>query len=159
MKMANPIESIALTLQNEGGFVNNSADKGHATKFGITQADLPGQNIRELTEAQATAYYQEHYVKPWMAEINSQVVLNKLFDFGVLLGVGTAVRLLQRALGYPHSQQDGNFGPETLAAVNDAGDNLLSAYRRVLLAHFQWIVAQDPTQEVVLAGSTTRINA
>lgn len=157
--MADTTRAIALTLQNEGGFVNNPADKGHATKFGITQADLPGQNIQDLTETQATAYYQEHYVKPWMAEINSQAVLNKLFDFGVLLGIGTAVRLLQRALGFPHSQQDGAFGPETLAAVNDAGDGLLPSYQHVLSGHFQWIAEQDPSQKVFLSGWLNRVHA
>jgi len=54
--MADTNQSIALTLQNEGGYVDNPNDKGRATKYGITQEDLPGQDIAELTVAQATAY-------------------------------------------------------------------------------------------------------
>ncbi|MGH7746944.1 MAG: glycoside hydrolase family 108 protein, partial [Candidatus Dormibacteria bacterium] len=151
--------SIGLTIQNEGGFVDNPNDKGHATKYGITQEDLPGQDIEALTEDQATAYYQEHFVKPWMSQIVSQPVTDKVFDMSVLLGVRTAVRMLQRALGFPAEQQDGEFGDETSAHVNDAGDNLLPAYKRSLAAHFQWIVNQDPSQNEFLNGWLRRVNS
>ena|SRR5208282_3281741 len=157
--MADTNQSIALTLQNEGGYVDNPNDKGRATKYGITQEDLPGQDIAELTAAQATAYYQANYVKPWMSQITSQVICDKVFDFGVLLGIQTAVRLLQRAANFSSAQQDGNFGPETLAAVNEDGDSLLNLYQAVLISHFRWIVQQNPSQQEFLQGWLNRVNS
>jgi lysozyme family protein len=154
--MADLSQSIEITLRHEGGYVNNPEDAGGATNMGIEQRDLPNIPIKTLTVAQAVAYYQEHYVKPWMSHIESQIVADKVFDMGVLLGVSTAVRLLQRALSFPNAQQDGEFGPETLSAVNEDGDNLLAPYKAVLAAHFRWIVQQEPSQQEFLQGWLNR---
>ena len=157
--MADTNQSIALTLQHEGGYSDNSADPGGATNMGVEQRDLPDIPIKDLTVAQATAYYQANYVKPWMSEITSQAVCDKVFDFGVLLGVQTAVRLLQRAMNFAASQQDGQFGNETLAAVNEDGDSLLESYKAVLAAHMRWIVQQTPSQQVFLDGWLNRVES
>lgn len=157
--MSDVNQAIVLTLQHEGGFVDNPDDRGGATNMGITQEDLPGSDIRELTISQAISFYKEHFVKPWMSEIHSQAVANKVFDMSVLLGISTAVRLLQRALGFSSPRQDGVFGDETLASVNDAGDNLLPAYKRVLAAHFRWIGETEPSQQQFVDGWVARANS
>jgi len=157
--MADINQSIALTLRNEGGFVDNPNDKGGATNMGIEQRDLPDINIRDLTIAQAVAYYQENYWKPWMTKIPSQAVCNKIFDMSVLLGIGAAVRLLQRALGFSTSAQDGNYGPETENAVNEAGEGVLAPYKTALAAHFQWIAQQNTSQKIFLDGWLRRVNS
>jgi lysozyme family protein len=152
-------QSIALTLKNEGGFVDNPNDRGGATNMGIEQRDLPDIPIRDLTVAQAFAYYQESYVKPWMNEIESQAVADKIFDMAVLLGIQTAVRLLQRALGFSTDDQDGNYGAITARAVNEDGDNVLAPYKTMLAAHMQWIVQKNPSQQVFLAGWLRRVES
>lgn len=157
--MSNMSEAISLTIQNEGGYCDISADRGGPTNMGITQADLPNVDIKNLTQEQAVSFYAQNYWKTWMGDIESQKVCNKVFDMAVLLSVDTAVRLLQRALKFPFVQQDGNFGPHTLAATNETGDNLLSAYKSVLVAHFRWVVQQDPTQQEFLNGWVARINS
>ena len=43
--------AVALTLQHEGGFIDLAADPGGATKYGITQADMPGVQIADLTDS------------------------------------------------------------------------------------------------------------
>ena len=151
--------AIVRTLQNEGGYVDNPDDLGGPTNMGITQADMPGVNLQTLTQAQAVSYYAANFWKDWMGEINSQVVVNKLFDMGVLLSVDTAVRMLQRALGFATAQQDGDFGPETLAATNEAGDGLLAEYKQVLAAHMEWIVSQNASQEEFLQGWLDRVES
>lgn len=148
--------AIPLTLEFEGGYTNDPADPGGATNFGITQADMPGVDMRTITVQQATAYYQEHYWKPLYNEIDSQAVANKLFDMGVNMGVGTAVRLLQTALAVAI---DGVFGPGTLAAANNAGDSLLAPYKVVLAKHYQNIVAAHPERVKFLAGWLRRANS
>lgn len=157
--MTDPRISIQKTIVHEGGFVDNPEDKGGVTNMGIEQKEWPNGDIRNLTIAQAIEWYSERYVKPWMTEINSQDVLDKIFDMGVLLGIQTAVRLLQRALGFALAEQDGDFGPATLAATNEHQDILLPAYKDVLSRHFRWIVQQDSTQQEFLDGWLKRVNS
>jgi lysozyme family protein len=155
--MADPNIAIALTLKNEGGFVNNPADPGGATNMGITQADMPGINIADLTVTQAETYYDQHYWKSLYSEIEDQFVANKLFDMGVLFGVGTAVQMLQ---GILKLTVDGVFGPQTLAAVNGADSfSLLVAYKTVLVQHAINIGAEHPEEREFVVGWMRRVNS
>src|SRR5579864_5653858 len=95
--------AISKTLVHEGGFQKMPNDHANwssgkigegeliGTKYGITAIDMPGVDIENLTEDQAIQYYKEHYVKSLYSQIVSQSVGEKLFDLGVLFGVGTAV--------------------------------------------------------------------
>lgn len=148
--------AIKQTLLFEGGFVDDPNDPGGATNFGITQKDLPGTDIRSLTEQQAVDYYREHYWKPLYSQIESQAVANKLFDMGVNLGVGTAVKLLQEALGVP---VDGSFGPNTLFATNEQGEAGLGAYKARLVEHYQSLVVRNPSLSKFLNGWLRRANS
>lgn len=149
--------SIQKTLVHEGGYVDNPADSGGPTKFGITQADMPGQNIEDLTPEQAIEYYLEHYVKPGYSEIQSQDVCNKLFDMGVLFGIGEAVHIFQLVLNVG---VDGVFGPETLQATNEAdADSLLQAYKTSMATHAFQIATANPKDRIFLTGWVNRINS
>lgn len=154
--MARFEDVIGSTLQHEGGYVNNPADPGGETNFGITKRDHPDVDIRNLTVDGAKSIYREEYWKPWMGEILSQVVASKVFDMGVNMGIGTAVKILQKALGVA---VDGVFGPGTLAAVNNASDALLPAYKQALAAHYQAIVAAKPAEAKFLNGWLARANS
>lgn len=155
--MANFQPAVAITLQHEGGFVDNPADPGGATNRGVEQRDLPNIPIRTLTTAQATAYYLETYWKPLYAEIDSQMIASKLFDLGVLFGIGTAVRNLQMVLGL---SADGVFGTETLAAVNTANAlTLLGEFKAEMRAHAAAVVAGNSKLSVFLGGWTNRIDS
>jgi lysozyme family protein len=154
--MSDTTISIQKTLLHEGGYVNDPNDSGGATNFGITQADMPGVNIQTLTRAQAVTYYSLHYVKPYYPQIENQLVLDKLFDMGVLFGVGTAVGLLQRALGLA---EDKVFGPQTLASTNDYGPGLLPKYETVLTAHAIAVEQANPKDAEFIQGWESRVNA
>jgi lysozyme family protein len=160
--MADFNTAVQLTLAFEGGFVDNPSDPGGATKYGVTQADMPGTNIADITEAQAADYYSEHYWKPLYSSIESQLLANKLFDMGVLFGVGEAVKVLQIMLqsGVPSVTVDGDFGPETLAAVNSVEPNsALAAYQTALVTYMLRIVVNKPALRVFAAGWGRRINS
>ena len=153
--MADPKISISLTIQHEGGFVDNSNDPGGATNMGVTQRDLPDADIRNLTVYQATIYYIQHYWKPFYSQIISQEIANKIFDFGVLFGIGTAVKILHEVL-----KIEGDiFGEETLAAVNGADPvSLLLAYRTAFVQHSLAIGAAKPSEREFVSGWIRRIN-
>ena len=150
-------QAVQKTLTHEGGYVNNPADSGGPTKYGITQADMPGQNIQDLTEDQAIGYYTEHYWKPLYSQINSQGVAEKLFDLGILFGVGTAVGILQLTLGVT---VDHNFGPNTLTATNQAEETgLLKSYKANLVTHVFNIANVNPKDRIFLNGWLARIDS
>jgi lysozyme family protein len=149
--------AVALTLHNEGGYVDNPADSGGATNMGIEQRDLPNIPIRSLTVAQAVAYYAQNYWKLYYSQIAAQLIANKLFDLGVLFGVGTAVKILQGVLG---AVQDGVFGPATLQAVNaDDETLLLSEYKHAAVLHAAAIALRIPNDNAFLAGWERRIDS
>jgi len=142
--------AIQKTLTHEGGYQNIPEDTGnwlnginYGTKWGITPHTLAAyfpdllndpNCIRKLSMDTAVSCYQQGYWKPLYSQINDQALAEKLFDMGVLFGVGTAVKLLQISLSEGITVvSDGAFGPNTLAATNDHGN--LAAYRVVLINH------------------------
>jgi lysozyme family protein len=150
--------AIQKTLKHEGGFVNNPNDKGGPTKYGIIQADMPGRNMADVTADEAIAYYKEHYVKELYSQIQNQELGEKIFDMGVLFGVGTAVKLLQISLSEGITVvSDGIFGVNTLAITNERGD--VNKYRIVLYNHAMDVVNRNPQDAVFLHGWTTRIQS
>ena len=160
--MANFNEAVKKTLIHEGGFVNNKFDSGGPTKYGVTQKDMPDVDISQITPEQAAAYYSEHYWKPLYAQIESQIVAEKIFDMGVLFGVGKAVKILQAVLqpAFPEVTTDGQFGPTTLNAVNQAEENsLLQGYKTALVAYTLRIVLAHPEDRDFVAGWGRRINS
>src|SRR6266481_1709768 len=158
--MADFRTAVQKTLIHEGGFVNNVHDKGGPTKYGITQVDMPGVSIKDITTDDATAYYQEHYWKTLYAQITNQGLAEKLFDMGVLFGVGTAVKMLQISMSHEIGLvSDGQFGPKTLAAVNQSAIDLLPGYKTTLIQHVVNIVNNRPDQGVFVNGWVARINS
>ena len=117
------LESV---LANEGGYVNNPADKGGATNRGITAKTLGAwrslgrpatpAEVQALSVEEAKAIYAAEYVeRPGFAELADHPHLQvALVDAGVMSGPKRAIQMLQRALGLP---DDGILGPVTLGAA------------------------------------------
>jgi lysozyme family protein len=155
--MADSKIAIAKTLVHEGGYADNPNDSGGATKYGIEQRDMPDVNIADITPEQATEYYIEHYWKPFYSQIASQDVADKLFDMGVLFGVGEAVKLLQTVLNLT---SDGIFGMVSVAATNQSDPaSLLRAYQTAFVSHAIGIANAQPKDRVFLSGWIRRINS
>lgn len=123
------------TRRWEGGFVNDPADPGGATNYGISlrflratglieqfdfdgDGDLDVTDIRNLSEGAARSLYLEHFWSTAFAEIPSEIAGIKLFDFGVNMGPRQRNRLAQRALNEQIRPEDrllvdGILGPQT----------------------------------------------
>lgn len=56
--------SIAFVLSVEGGLVNNPADPGGLTKYGISQRSYPDLDIRNLSIEDAKEIYFRDYWTP-----------------------------------------------------------------------------------------------
>lgn len=120
-------------IKREGGYVNNPADRGGATKYGITEAVARANgfkgNMKDLPLDVAKAIYKKQYwTAPRFDQVNtiSSAVAEELLDTGVNCGTGFAKPLLQRALnllnnqgkaGYTDLEVDGVYGSNTLGAL------------------------------------------
>src|SRR5689334_14774160 len=95
---------IDALIDREGGYVNNPADKGGPTCFGITEAVARahgyGGAMHDLPREQAIEIYRRLYwLRPRFDEVakRSDRVAAELFDTGVNMGPAVAVTFLQRA--------------------------------------------------------------
>lgn len=106
--------AIKYVLENEGGFVNNPADKGGPTNFGLSQKFLESncaskvgpfyqssfspEFIKNISEEAAIEVYEKIIWKPIYGEILSQDICNYYFDMVVNHGEIQATKMLQRSL-------------------------------------------------------------
>ena len=152
-------------IRREGGYVDNPADRGGPTKYGITQVTLTAwrgrpvtpKDVEELTVEEARRIYRTLYIdKPGFASL-PEPLRGLVVDTAVHSGVKTAVKLLQKALG--GLLVDGVLGPVTMAAVRDA--NLSWLYRNMLAERIRYIgevIKVRPANAVFAKGWMERIS-
>lgn len=104
-------------------FDDDPDDTGGRTAAGLLQREydpwrrsegLPTRDVWLITDREIEAIYLAQYWTAVSGDALPPSVDLLMFDFGVLCGVGTAVRHLQRALG---AQVDGHLGQVTLDAA------------------------------------------
>jgi len=102
----------------EGGLVNNPADPGKITNYGISQRSYPDVDIANLTVDSALDIYRRDY---WLKNSCDQLPYPLdilVFDTAVNNGASEAIKFLQRTGGIT---DDGVMGDQTKqAAVNIA---------------------------------------
>lgn len=119
-------------IAREGGYSNHPADRGGATRWGVTEAiarahGYPGA-MRDFPRERAQAIYRRIYWdRPGFADVATRApnLAAELFDTGVNMGPAVAAGFLQRALNalnrgasdYPDLVLDAAIGPLTLAAL------------------------------------------
>lgn len=107
-------EAFDRLIGNEGGYVNNPADPGGETNWGISKRSYPTLEIKALTRDQAKSIYRRDFWDRGQMDQLPEAVAFQVFDAAVNHGIETAVRLLQRAASVA---DDGHIGPATLAAI------------------------------------------
>lgn len=121
--------ALAHVLEMEGGFGDDPYDPGGATNQGITLATYAtwkGEALNSATQPRLLAALKsiapdevrEIYLKRYWRTAGCPglppAIALMQFDTGVNQGPGTAIRILQKALG---AVVDGEIGPQTLAAL------------------------------------------
>ena len=138
------------------GYVNDPADAGGETKFGISKRANPTVNIRSLTWAGAKDIYYHSYWIPGKCDRLSAPIALIHFDGCVNHGVGTAAKHLQAALGVT---ADGDIGPKTLTAARTADyTHVCNSIADQRVEFYKRIVARNPSQSRFIKGWLRRIS-
>jgi len=134
---SSPQEIIEHILEDEGGFVNDPADPGGPTKYGVTletleawrgRDNLTEQDVKDLDIAEARQILLQRYLfGPGLDKVNNILVQLLAVDMWVNHGPKRAAQLFQRALKLP---VDGIMGPKTLNALN--GNEPVNVFRALL---------------------------
>ncbi len=126
-------DAFKIVLDFEGGYVNDPADKGGATNYGITYNTLNNAKtkgwvpfnvtIQNIQLEHAKIIYKKGYWDVVQADSLPHPLDLIMFDSAVNHGPNAAVKLLQKSLNallrYTELKVDGIIGPLTLRAVND----------------------------------------
>lgn len=140
---ANFAPSLAFTLAEEGGFVDDPADPGGATNHGVTlgayrewahNPNLTAADLQAISPTTVAAIYEAFYWGPMRcADLPPGIDLG-VFDFGVNAGPAPSVKALQALVG---TQQDGIIGPRTLQAAGQRDPlRLIAAFDIAARAHY-----------------------
>jgi lysozyme family protein len=172
---------IADVIAREGGYVDNPADRGGPTKFGITEqrarASGYSGDMRNFPVEKARDIYQALYwTRPGFFRIAPRMpkLAAELADMGINMGPKAAAKALQRVLNvlnrkasdYPDIPVDGDIGDLTMFALigldkkrPDAEAVLLTGVDCLRGARYIEIAETDPSQEVFEYGWLKRVGA
>lgn len=166
---------IDAVIDREGGYTNHPADRGGATRWGITEAvartnGYAGDMRHFAREAAVAIYRHIYWQRPRFDQVATRAALiaAELFDTGVNMGPAVATGFLQRALhalnrgarDYPDVLLDGRIGPQTLAALDgflatrgDGGEAvLLKAIEALQGERYLSLAERRPANEAFLYG-------
>ena len=126
------LDTINEIIDIEGGYVNDSADSGGATRYGITEAVARRYGYTYKMESLPRSLAFEIYSKRYWDSLNldeveklSHMIAKELADTGVNMGVGRAAEFIQRSLNvlnnngkfYNDIKVDGDIGGKTIKAL------------------------------------------
>lgn len=157
-------------MEREGGYVDNPADRGGPTKYGITEKTARRNGykggMKDLPRGKAfDILLNEYWLEPGfdkVAEIDLPIAA-ELLDTGTLCGPHRAGVFLQRILNVSNHEEkfwfdikvDGQVGPETVSSlsafVEKRGDKalevVLTSLNALLGTFLLELAERDPTQQ------------
>ncbi|MFL6578100.1 MAG: glycoside hydrolase family 108 protein [Povalibacter sp.] len=158
--------SLPFVLRWEGGFVNHRNDPGGPTNRGITQAvydlwrkrqGLATRSVEQLEDTEMRSIYEAQYWMPPRCDLLMSNLDLVQFDTAVNMGVGRAVRFLQRSI---QCEVDGDFGPGTERALSECDQgSTISEYCSLRERFYRGLVDKDAKFAVFLKGWMNRLNA
>jgi len=148
------------TLSMEGGYVSDPDDPGGETRWGISKAAYPSEDIANLSLERAKEIYYRDYWRLHQLDLLRGDVAAEVFDTAVNMGHATAVRIAQEAANYLGAtlKVDGQLGYLTATALNRvAGPDLLKVLNGLQLARYVGLVRDDPQRQKYARGWLKRI--
>lgn len=160
--------------ENEGECSNHPMDKGGYTRCGVSLQllktmfkngtfwlDKNGDGIIDQSDSDKLStvdikkvYYDEFWARIRSVPIDALRI--KLFDAAVNVGVGRAIKMLQRSIDVI---DDGIIGPKTIQKIKDIGLAKISVlFTNELEKFYIWQTFKDKSQQVFLKGWLRRAN-
>jgi len=158
--------ALKFTLKWEGGYVNDPADFGGATNFGITQKTYDAyqkkltqkpRSVEFITKSEVEAIYKQEYWTPSKCHRMVDELATVVFDTAVNFGVRNGVTFVQEALGLT---QDGDWGYKTEAEF--LTNNNVALAKKIVQCRIKYrhrCVEKTPSQKKFLQGWLNRDNA
>lgn len=158
--------AMAFVSEHEGGWSDDSADRGGATMYGISlrflkliDEDVDGdghvtaQDIRALSYDHALDLYRRHFWEHYrLDEINHPFIAAKAMDMFVNMRGRVAAQAIQAC--FDGLKTDGILGSQSLQAINDEPQPG-GAYHDLGIkqaAVYHRIVRRDPSQARFIKG-------
>jgi len=163
-------KAISFTLDHEGGLVNNPADPGMITNFGISyrflkniRPDADESDIENMTRDDAIELYRNYFWRSCYCNELPSLVDSVVFDTAVNMGTGTAIKLLQRTLNELYGTNlkvDGGFGPITQSAIEEIADTMefAKAFLDKRRDYYTSLADNKPKFRVFLRGWMNRVD-
>jgi hypothetical protein len=127
---------------------------------GINSAVFPAEFAaiavlpQESRKTPVQQFYQIHFWNKWYAQLDSDDLCKRVFDFAINAGAGASLRCLQQAinslaaLDAAHLAEDGRWGWATVTAANAADTQALrSAFTARRVAYYRAIAAAHPEKQ------------
>jgi lysozyme family protein len=173
-KMNNDIVRRTI-IESEGGYQNDSSDKGNwtggalgagenvGTNMGITPvtlaaargvdvSEITAEDMKNLKPEEAEEIYLTTYLKgPKIDKLPGENLQGIVFDMGVVMGPKRAIALMQEALGVT---SDGVIGPETIFAARNTD---LSKLRDSYKSYFKTVATRGENKKF-LRGWMNRLD-
>jgi lysozyme family protein len=171
--------ALKKTLNIEGGLSLDPDDSGNwtggkkgvgelrGTKYGISAAQYPNEDIPNLSPERARFLYKRDY---WdalrLGEVLHEELQEKLFDCAVNMGVETAGIILQNSVNFLRTENDsidvdGRVGPQTIQAVNQwtvkSDWAILITFRCMRFQRYYEIIRANPVKRKYRLSWLSRI--
>ena len=166
--MADHKHIVPFILSAEGGYVNNSSDKGGETNRGITYevwkkyfGDTHDRFMSMSQEDWGLIYYNEYWCKILGDKINSQRIADCIADWCFNSGRYYPEKDIQEVLNAQfgkHLTADGVPGRQTIDSINSCDEEI--EYNAIIQRHIDYvnnIVKNDSSQKIFLQGWLNRI--
>jgi lysozyme family protein len=160
--------AVKVILQHEGGLVDDPADPGGTTNYGISltwyktvNPSATAADIIALTVDQASDLYKQYWWNKFeYGQISDQTVATKVFDMSVNMGGSQAHKLVQEALNscWGPVGVDGILGPASFAAINSNPPGFIDAIIAQQVGFYTRLAEQRPALAKFLPGWLKRAN-
>lgn len=166
-------QCLRFVLKWEGGYSPPQVGDPNPTNYGIIQKvyddwrkkrNLPPKPVKDITLNEVQQIYWERYWLPIKGDVLPVPLDLAVFDTGVNMGVGTAIKLLQRAINDCLPQDkwikvDGLWSPTIVHHANNLPlKPLIDKFLTRRIDRYHAIAKANPAKKRFLKGWLNRVN-
>ncbi len=149
-------KALEFIFKWEGGYVDDPADPGGRTIYGISvKAHPEAWKDGPPTKEQAKQIYKELYWDRIKGDELPDGLDMAVFDAAVNMGTNRAIRILQEFIEMPTNKIDGVIGQETLQQLSRY---LVNKYGMLRVEYYKRLIQKFPKLQRFEKGWMNRVN-